>query len=207
MIELIKQLLQHPAGSFGFIFSFLTLAFFLVHWITKKITIINNSHSVLSNTIEKIEKKIDSIECNLHYINGGLDLIKENLYDFKKSNSNIAKSKSPISLTDYGLELAEKLNAKDMVCRNWDLIYKDLETNIKDKNPYDIQEYCMFNSFVGLEKFICESDILLLKKIAFEQGKSIQYYSEIFGILIRDKYFELKGIDVLDVDKHNTESN
>jgi len=46
MIELIKQCLQHPAGSFGFIFSLLTLSFFLVHWITKK-------HNYSVNSLKK----------------------------------------------------------------------------------------------------------------------------------------------------------
>jgi len=196
MIELIKQCLQHPAGSFGFVFSLLTLAFFLVHWITKKVTIINNSHSGINKAIDKLEKNIDGIRIDLSYVKGNLDIIT-------KGKEPLAKAQSPISLTQEGLEKAKKINAENIISKNWDKIYDNLEKNIQNKNAYDIQRYCLDIAAIGLNKIISNEDIELLKKIAYNEGNSLFYYSPIFGILIRDKYLSLKGINVSEIDIHD----
>ena len=173
MIDLVKQALESPAGSFAFVFSILALAFWLVHWITKKITTIDNSHSGLSKTVEKIEGNIDEIRKDLSYLKGSFDI-------YKKGGSKFAKAYSPISLTEIGIETAKKLKAEDIISRNWDKIYKDLEYNMSNKNAYDIQEYCFYKSAVELEKFIGNEDIDFLKKFAYKQGNPLQYYSIIF---------------------------
>lgn len=196
MIDLIKQCLQHPAGSFGFVFSLLTLSFFLVYWITKKVTTITNAHNGINNAIDKVEKNIDGIRIDLSYVKGTLDIII-------KGKEPLAKAQSPISLTTEGIEKAKELNAEDIISRNWDKIYDNLEKNILNKNAYDIQRYCLDIAATGLYKIINNEDIELLKKIAYNEGNSLFYYSPIFGILIRDKYLSLKGINVLEIDLHD----
>lgn len=195
MIELIKSILQHPAGSFGFVFSLLTLAFWLVHWITKKVTEINASHSVLSKTVEKIESNINDIRKDLSYVKGSLDIIKRETTPF-------AESHSPVSLTREGIEKSKELKAEDIISKNWDKIFDNIEKNIPNKNAYDIQQYCMNLAAVDLDKVISNDDIDFLKKFAYNEGNTLLYYSPIFGILIRDKYLSMKGIDVSDIDKH-----
>ena len=106
---------------------------------------------------------------------------------------SLAKSKSPISLTELGIEVSERLKAQDMIFRNWDKIYADLESNVAEKSSYDIQQYCIETATIELSRFINESDLEKVKLYAFNEGKPLAYYAPVFGILIRDKYFEIKG--------------
>jgi hypothetical protein len=203
MIDLIKQALESPAGSFGFVFSLLTIAFWLVYWVTKKVTTINSSHSVLTKSVEKVEQNIDGIRTDMSYIKGSFDILKESFNIYKKGVSPMTESFSPVSLTKTGIETAEKLNAETMIAKNWDKIYDDLEKNISNKNAYDIQKYCMDTAAMYLDKFISNSDIDSLKMLAYREGNPLLYYTPIFGVLVRDKYLSLKGINVSEVDEHD----
>jgi hypothetical protein len=200
MIDLIKQALQSPAGSFGFVFSLLVLGFWLVHWVTRKVTIINSSHDGLNKKIDKIESNIDDIKTDMYYLKGSFDIIKRGI-------SPVAQSLSPVSLTKIGIEKSKIINADDMVARNWEKIYDDLEKNIGNKNAYDIQQYCMDTAAMYPNKFLSDADIYFLKTIAYKEGNPLMYYSPIFGIIIRDKYLSIKGIDVSNVDKNDPSKN
>jgi hypothetical protein len=207
MIDLIKQALESPAGSFGFVFSILVLAFWLVHWVTKKVTTINNSHSELNKKIDKMETNIDDIKTDLSFLKGSFDFLKESFNIYKKGISPVTASFSPVSLTKTGIETAKKLNAEAMIAKNWDKIYNDLEKNISNKNAYDIQKYCIDTAGMYLDRFISNSDIDFLKILAYKEGNSLLYYTPIFGVLIRDKYLSIKEIDVSEVDEHDPNKN
>jgi hypothetical protein len=194
MIDLIKQALSSPAGSFGFVFSILILAFLIVHWVTKKVTCITKDHSVLSEHVKIISSNIHEIGRDISYLKGNIDILNK---------PNLAQSHSPISLTEIGKTLSEELQAEKMIIRNWDKIFADLEKNICNKNAYDIQQYCIETAAVETERFLDKSDLEKLKEYAYIKGNPLQYYSPIFGIIIRDKYLEIKGIKVSEVDKYD----
>jgi hypothetical protein len=181
----------------------LVLAFWLVHWVTKKVTTINNSHDGISKKIDKVEANVDDMRKDLSYVKGSLDIVKETLNIFRNGISPLVESCSPVSLTQRGKEISKELNAEDIICRNWTKIYDNLEENICNKNAYDIQQYCLYTAAVELEKFISKEDIDFLKKIAYQQGNPLLYYSSVFGIIIRDKYLSIKGINMSEVDKHD----
>jgi hypothetical protein len=196
MIELLKESLQSPAGSFGFIFALMLLAGWVIYYVTKKVTEINVSHKGLSTSIVKIEDNLDKIREDIYYLKGTIDIIKS-------GKNPYAKAKSPISLTELGIKVAEELDVSGMISRNWERIYKDLEDNIQDKNAYDIQQYCMDTVAVKPDRFLDKTDIEKVKNKAFLDGNSIIYYAPVIGIPIRDKYFECKGINLADIDKHD----
>ena len=79
-------------------------------------------------------------------------------------------------------------------------IFKNLVSSIFDKNAYDIQQYCIETAAVEPEKFFAKADLDKLKQFAFNQGNPFQYYSSMFGIIIRDKYLQIKGISISEVD-------
>lgn len=198
--NVIKEIISSPGGSFASVFSFLSLIFWLIYFVTKNITKFNTEKGIINNSIGKMETNIDSIRSDLSYLKGTIDIIK--------SNSNpLAKSNSPVSLTELGLKVAEDLKAEDLIAHNWEKIIKTLDTEISDKNAYDIQEYCKQTAAVQLEKFLNADDINKIKEYAYKQGNNLYYYSIIFALLIRDKYFKYKGINLDDIDKHSPNAN
>ena len=116
-----------PAGSFGSVFALFALAFWLVHWITKKVTSIENSHGNLKDSNDKTNTKIDSLcekqDKNMEEIRKDIAFLKA-MADIFKSNPahQIAQSHSPISLTEYGNAVALELDADNSIERNWEKI-------------------------------------------------------------------------------------
>lgn len=197
MIEFVKELLRTPAGSFGFIFAFIVLAFWLCHWVTKYLTKINSNHGHLTDSLSSATSSIDEIRRDLAYIKGTLDIMKRN------TNDGYTQRNSPISLTEKGKKEVEENGLYDLVDRNWSVIYQAIEQNVVNKNAYDIQTYCMETPATNPEKFFAESDILIIKELAFKKGLAFMTYTNMLGVIIRDKYFKQKGINIDEVDKHD----
>jgi len=197
MLDLIREILQSNAGSFGFVFAFLVLAFWGIHYVTKKVTEINSEHGGFKKSVDKIEVSIDAIRQDISYLKGSLDVYKSGKAD------QLIKSKSPVSLTDKGKEVSNELKAEEIIGRTWDTIYKILEENISDKNAYDIQQYCFEKISVDPEKYFDKDGINALKIYAFKEGSPLQLYTRLLAILIRDKYLETKGISLSEIDKYD----
>ena len=51
--------------------------------------------------------------------------------------------------------------------------------------------------------FLSDADVLILKQQAYNAGRVLQDYSIIPAILIRDRYFQEKHIEMADVDKYD----
>lgn len=197
----IEKILVSPFGSFASIAALFIFALWFVHWITKKITEIRVSHEHLekenTKTSEKIDlfcekndKHMDEIRKDILYLKAIIDVFKLN------SSQSVAESHSPVSLTETGKTIAKELNAEKMIANNWDKIFSAIEVNIKDKNAYDIQEYCIETATVELDKFLVKTDIEKVKDYAYKEGKPLAYFAPIFAILIRDKYIQIKGNEI-----------
>lgn len=209
--QLIKDILLSDAGSFAFVASIFAFGIWLTHWVTKKVTEINNSHNnikeenkritdKIENVSEKINSNIDEIRRDIAYLKGVNDIFKSNIDPY-------AQSHSPISLTELGKEVAEEIGVSEMIERNWNAIVHDIDNNAEGKSAYDIQEYCIETSVIELEKFLLPEDMAKLKDYAYNKGKQIVAFSQIFAIMIRDKYMETKGIPIEEIDKTAPKSN
>ena len=196
MLDIIKLAIGSPAGSFAFVLSLILLGFWITHWVTKKITVINAEHGSMSKNMIKMETNIDDIRKDLSYLRGTIDIVKAGL-------NPLTQSHSPVSITELGNQISLELGVEEIISRNWDKIYKNLEDNIHSNNAYDIQEYCMETAAVDTEKFLSDKDLSKLKNYAFKKGNNIQYYTGIFAVIIRDKYLQLKGIDISEIDEND----
>ncbi len=136
----------------------------------------------------------------MSYLKGNIDIIRSGALPLTKSHS-------PISLTEIGKKVANEIDANFIINDNWDRIVKILNEEVGNKNAYDIQEYCIDTASVEPKKFFDEKSLLKLKKFAFDNGNNIQYYLGMFGVLIRDKYLNQKGISIKEVDKHDPNKN
>lgn len=205
LFGLLRDILSSDGGAFAFIAGVLLFIIWLTYWVTKKVTTINNSHDNLEKESQKLYGKIEAdygkLEGNIDEIRRDLSFLKGMIDIFKSGTSPLAQSHSPISLTELGNQVAKELDAEGMVQRNWDAIMKDVEEHAEGKTAYDIQEYCMETAVVEPERFLIPDDMAKLKDYAFKQGKPIAVYSQIFAILIRDKYLQIKDIPVEEVDR------
>jgi len=169
-------------------------------------------HYSTRSRLEKLEGKTDSVSCDLHEHRistqeKSTDKIFERLDyiidTFIKQRPPTLQSNSPLSLSPLGIAIEKELELDKMVCNNWEKILTHLDSNsIASKNPYDIQQFCMEEAHISLEKFLAGVDIEKIKNHAYYKGNPLTHYSSIIGILIRDKYFRSKNIDVTEVDQH-----
>jgi len=201
MVDFLWDLPTSPAGSFGFLFAFVILGAWLIHWVTKKVTEIQSDHSGLSKSVDKMEKSVDEIRKDLSYLKGSIDVMKSG-----SINSHM-QSQSPVTLTAKGHEVAEEIKANEIIARTWNKIYEILEMEISDKNAYDIQQFCIEGVSVEPEKFIDSAGLTTIKNYAFKQGNPLQLYTRMIGVIIRDKYLKIKGISIDEIDKHDPAIN
>lgn len=204
--SLIERILTSPAGSLGFVVSLLIVAFGVVYWVTRKVTQIQSSHDHLKadndKTCDKLEKHSDKVDRHMDEIRKDISYLKAMIDVYKSAPGEaLAKSHSPVSLTEKGKEVASTLGVLEMIGKNWSKIVKELDENIEGKNAYDIQEYCLETATIDIEKFLDEESIEKIKLYAFNEGRPIAYYAPLFGIMIRDKYFEYKEIEIKEIDE------
>jgi hypothetical protein len=132
-----------------------------------------------------------------------LDALTQSLRNDNKLIVNpFTKKQSPISITQEGYELAEKLNMEGMVHSNWDRISYYTEENLASNNPYDIQQFFMDKVCVFPDKFITHEELDKIKRVAYNDGYPLFSYLTVIAILIRDKYFSEHNIDVREIDVH-----
>ena len=195
MIELIRDILTSDAGSFAFVVSLMLLAFWLVYFITRKVTLMNANHSTLAKSVSGIESTVDEMRRDLAYLKGSLDILR--------TPEQLLKAHSPISLTDEGKRVAMELGAETMISRNWQNILTIMDADLAGKTPYDIQQYCLEEVSVQPERFFPKEDLDAIKKYAYSHGRPVELYTRMIGILIRDAYLKYRDIDISEVDKAN----
>lgn len=169
---------------------------------------------------KKVKKKFENLPCENHK-----DIIEKlPCNDHTKSLSEISNnvfyliglteakqtrkrpllgSQSPLNLTDEGKVEMGLMGAYGIVENNWGKIYKNIEDNIEGKNLYDIQEYCLMTSTVEPESFYSPEDIDKMKLYAFKKGFDLFSYLRAIGVIIRDKYFAIKGLNKDEIDIHD----
>ena len=195
-INLLTQILGSPVGSFAFVLGLMVLGGWLIHWVTKKVTEITSSHSTIKEKADKFDSYINELRKDMAYVKGTLEIIKN-------QDNEFAQAHSPISLTEKGQKLADDNHIAAMISANWQQIVSAIDSKVSDKNAYDIQQFCIQTMAVEPEVFLSDDDVLILKQQAYNTGRVLQEYSIIPAILIRDRYFREKNIEMADVDKYD----
>lgn len=122
---------------------------------------------------------------------------------FRQENNPLTKIKSPISLSEKGSEVADELHLKRIIKNNWGSIHKEITSKLNNEdNPYNIQEIC-FNIGAKYTEMVSTDELDIIKKYVYNEGISLPNLDIVFGILIRDEFFEVEKINVADVDDHD----
>nr|DAE37636.1 MAG TPA: hypothetical protein [Caudoviricetes sp.] len=192
-IELLKSILGSPAGSFGFVLFILILAGWVIHKITKYTTEWNCKLNIVNDFNDDIKK----VNADILYIKTKLEIFSTNM------PGGLTQSHSPIGLSEKGKKIAENMGIDKMIAANWDKICSYIDMNTRSKNAYDLQQFCIEAATISLDKLFDSETVTQIKQFAFDNGQVLAYYGGMIGVLIRDKYFEVKGIPIGDIDKHD----
>ena len=160
-----------------------------------------NLHSERHN---ETSQAIARIEATLGFMQKSVDSLAKSI---QKENKLIidpyTKSHSPLSITEAGRKMMDRLGIDDMFEKNWPRIEAFIEDKLEYKNPYDIQEFLIQQAVVYPEKFLQIDEIDKIKLDAYNTGVDIVPYMKVIAILARDRYFSEHNILVEDVDKHD----
>ncbi len=149
-----------------------------------------------------IDKEFKEIRTEIHKLQIDVTTLKSEKKGEKNIISHLLQSFSPVSLSPAGQEAAADLDAYNVVERNWGRITEALK-DMKSLNPYDIQEYCFNETGSSPERFLDDEAIDTIKTYAFNKGYNVVIYYQMFGLIIRDRYFEEKQIPLSKIDDND----
>jgi hypothetical protein len=141
------------------------------------------------------------LKTSLTFIKGSLDALTQSL---QRQNTIVGppftQRHSPLSITQEGYDLAEKLGMNDMIDANWDRICRYIDESLSSSNPYDVQEFLIEQLVVYPLQFITEGDLDKIKLTSYQEGNHLLVYMNVVAILIRDRYFHEHHIKVTEAD-------
>lgn len=152
--------------------------------------------------LQSLSANISDINVSLGKLETGIDGIHRimSMMAGFSGNSQLTQSHSPISLTPKGKAISEQLGFHDMLQSNWEKI----QSMVEDAgNPYDIQTGFIAGFITSPESFIDTESLDRIKRDAFLRGIPLIDYMRMLGVMARDRYFSIHGIDVGEVDKND----
>ena len=230
MLEIIKEILTSPSGSFVSTSATLIVAgyvLFRAGSMTQKLKAIDR----IEAAIDKIEATLESIKGEIMIIKSEIMTIKSQIFkieeDMKQMQSSIAsnrsdinqvmlsmnlsrgnyelsKKNSPMDLTNKGISVSKELNAEESIHRVWGKIKDDITNSLEklqDRNPYTLQQEC-FKIGVSIKDYLDKKGMESLKTTAYERGMDTNDFAVVYGVLIRDKFFEEEKIITKKTDKN-----
>ncbi len=207
-------IIQNFGVSALILIGLIVLAWFLGSWITKiKKDVENKPCDAHQKMLEEQSRKLDQDSVLLHKIEGQLSTLTHLEASIQRMTDTIqlmtasysgpsplTQSHSPISLTEKGKEIAEELDLDSVLNANWDKIVQIITT---ETNPYDIQMRFISDLILKPDSYIDVDSMDRIKTNAFANGIPLIDYMRMLGVMARDKYFSIHGIDVNEVDRND----
>ena len=147
-----------------------------------------------------IEHRLSSVEKTMETFSGKLDEVY--IAIIGRFGRAVEKSTSPVTLTEYGVELAGKIDAQKVVDAYADKLHRETE----NMNAYKVQEYCFSFCKEKLPDDLEQNDKTYFDKIsnvAYEEGINIEKLTRVLGIKLRDKVLSMKGKSHAEIDEHS----
>ena len=169
------------------------------------------AHSEGIDKIKPLEVKIDSLPCGNHHskidnliaLTNRIDGNLSALTAFIKPERSVFETKSPITVSDYGNRISTELGLNSYIDKNWDFIIHYVDEQAESKNPYDIQQICFNLAMSEPVKVLSDEGFDALKRKAYNEGVLLHSFQQLVGILVRERYFKERGIDVWEIDNHD----
>lgn len=202
IFETVKMIAGSAGGSFAIVAGFILLVF----WVYGKFVQITARHAEIERRHDKFEDMTSSIRNDIASIHGDMQYVKSTLNTLldnmqrSTGKKSAIQAHSPLSLTDYGHEMAQGLKAERAIALNWDAIKAKMDAELTSRNPYDIQTYCLEKIPVAPEAFFSKALVEHFKIYAFVNGLTLFECMKVVGLIVRDKYFECEGISLAELD-------
>ncbi|MBQ9178433.1 MAG: hypothetical protein IJ140_05520 [Prevotella sp.] len=158
-------------------------------------------HRNAGDRMTKVETSVAYLQKTLDSLTKGLQGNKGLIIDPYSLNH------SPLSITDKGREMMARLGVEEMFEKNWERIDRYIDENVRDKNAYDVDQFCWEHAVVFPEHFLQKDEVNILKDDAYKEGLSLTSYMRVIAVLSRDKYLSVHDIEVPDTDEEDTEKS
>ncbi len=141
--------------------------------------------------------KIEGLADRVLVMSTKVDLIYENTLGAKRT----VAAASPITLTDVGKEIAQKIKAETILNKYLAKLSKEIDAE-DPKNAYDIQMTAMKLVKGKMLTFLNGEELAIVKQEAYNRGLIVEDIMSVLGVLLRDHILKEKGYPISDVDKH-----
>jgi vesicle coat complex subunit len=189
LLEIVKQL-----NSSVFVLISILVCVFIVLYKSGRWTEKFKHHE------EKIAKA-ESFSERIIELKTKVDLIYENT-----NPRRTVAAMSPISLTDIGNQIAEKIEANRLLQKYVGKLSAEVELE-NPKNAYDIQMSSMRIAKEKMLSFLDENELNIVKQEAYSRGVIVQDVMAVFGVLLRNYILNQKNIPIAAVDTHAPQGN
>lgn len=152
--------------------------------------------------ITEIKNDIKSVNTNIHDIPWKMfDAIGRILGSKEMKAASFVQSRSPISLSEKGNNIAEKIKANEIIENH----KNDLTKRVRNKTPKTAYEKQKFSEEIIQEYFIkdiiSEEEKISLQDFAYEEGYDLDSFLIIFSIKLRDIILEEDNHSYNEVDE------
>ena len=187
---MIFEFIKEWASSILLLLTVITLVFGLLSGFFKNLRHNWSWKQTVDSELKRQENELDDLEKRFGRFEEKIDRLTE-LMISSFNDRRIIQSTSPLTLTDYGEELAEKANAEIIAERYAGQLFKEIE----NLNEYQIQEFCFdFTKQKLLEdlKTNDHEDFEVISRLAFNEGIEIDKVTRVIGLVLRDQLIKMK---------------
>ncbi|MDR1862149.1 MAG: hypothetical protein LBQ41_03955 [Candidatus Ancillula sp.] len=137
----------------------------------------------LEGRVDGIEKDVLELKVALRELNNSVNNLANQVAMLM--GKQMAFGNSPLQLTPAAVELIDEIDGAKVVSENYtSLSHRVFELGAT--TDYDVQ----VNAVQSVEEFMQNQDLNQVKKVLFNNGKTLNQVYEALGLLLRDKIFE-----------------
>lgn len=170
-----------PFAALAFFVGLLIIAFKLGDWHRD----VNRDRKAFGEWSEDVNQDRSEFKKFMEEIRGKIQEILNTL-----NRSPVLSSGSPLQLTDKGQTIAKQISAEKWAAELGQNIMEDIETDISNKSPYEIQEFC-FKHVYNREFSTDRKD--LINNCAYQNGVRFEAVLNVLAIVLRDILLQLTG--------------
>ena len=194
----VFQLVKTVAGSDGGAAAITASAIVFVFWVYGKFVRMASRHDDIVSRCSELNGRASALEKDVGEIRGDMQYVKSTLNTLVNMVQNGGRvsmqSNSPLSLTDFGREMAAGMKADGILSRAFPAIRARIDADVPSKTPYDVQTYCLEKIPCFPEQYLDSASLDAVKSYAFANGRTLFECMKVIGLKARDEYFRSAGI-------------